>query len=1080
MIELEHGNASELVPVLSSAYEAKVAGLPGIPASILNGANSKQVVVMGTPEQIIEIRGMASELDAPVETIQKVTESFLLSSANEVDVVNTMVKQIYESRHEGLASDPADAAFLSDAGNRRLIVVAKPDHIEEIKQLVKQVQVLGTDRTARQSKSLALVHIKGAEAMTVLSQVFSVEMATTEPARKLILTPSGDGDSLFMDAPDDLAKRVETLLVVLDQPGEKEERTVKLIKVADAAEVARLQPLIEQLYTDRYQGNEQEPADAKIIAEPVTATLVVSGREDHVLAIEMMVAELGLRKPQSRPRVTRVYDLKNAQATTLATTVTQLYEEKLKDSPGASKEQVLVLPDAATNRLIVMAPDNELPVLEELISQVDQVSLQTAGTRVFKLKANEASQVADLIKSTLVNITAAADPKSNTLIVSGEPEDLQAVAVIIEQLDNLTDKPNREVQVFTLVNSPADAAALQAKEVYLDQMKGKNNLGDSDAMILPDASGNRLIVTANILQLPLIKDVITALDQETASDDRKMVVHALKNGSATSVMSIIANVYASELERTDAALKLSVTASVDDKSLVVSGQPEDLAKVAELVATLDAPTFTGEVEVRSYRLPEGDTDDLAEALNNIFERPDGTPGGAIQPKFEADDDTRHLLVAATADQFDRIEELIEDFQSAAEVTHGIKTFRLAKGDSEEIAKVLREMLDAEETSSSSSSRSSSYYRSRYSRSSSQKPKAKVTSATAINAVIVQGAPSQLAMAEELVQTLEEMDRPETSVMEVVHLEKAEAASVADAVNRALQGGERTRNSSSRSRTSSYRSSSSSESKPEVTVTPEVNSNSLVIVGPAERVKSVTELVRELDIKGETEGGVDIRIYKLENGEVKSVSETLEDMIERVLNLMPGSDQDRSRRRFSVRVWGHEDTKTLFVLVPPRQFALVEKLLPMLDQKSEEAMQQGELNFYPVKHASASRLSSVVEDIVDRMAMLTPGSDDERRARQYSVRFWSHTDSNTIIAVVPPDLESMTEELITMLDTSSEVQERLGEIQVFPLKFGEAEDVANMLEEMVERMLSLNPKPGLTSSQMVRLVRIWPHEDTNSL
>jgi len=203
VIELEHGNASELVPVLSSAYEAKVAGLPGIPASILSGANSKQVVVMGTPQQIIEIRGMASELDAPVETIQKVTESFRLSSADEVDVVSTMVKQIYESRHEGLASDPADAAFLSDAGNRRLIVVAKPDHIEEIKQLVKQVQVVGTDRTARQSKSLALAHIKGAEAMTVLSQVFSVEMAATEPARKLILTPSPDGGSLFMDAPED-------------------------------------------------------------------------------------------------------------------------------------------------------------------------------------------------------------------------------------------------------------------------------------------------------------------------------------------------------------------------------------------------------------------------------------------------------------------------------------------------------------------------------------------------------------------------------------------------------------------------------------------------------------------------------------------------------------------------------------------------------------------------------------------------------------------------------------------------------------------------------------------------------------
>ena len=117
------------------------------------------------------------------------------------------------------------------------------------------------------------------------------------------------------------------------------------------------------------------------------------------------------------------------------------------------------------------------------------------------------------------------------------------------------------------------------------------------------------------------------------------------------------------------------------------------------------------------------------------------------------------------------------------------------------------------------------------------------------------------------------------------LEKAEAASVADAVNRALQGGGSARSSSSRSRNSSSsrsRSSSSSDENPEVTVTPEVNSNSLLIVGPVELVKTVTELVRQLDIKGETEGGVDIKIYKLENGEVKSVSQTLEDMIERVL------------------------------------------------------------------------------------------------------------------------------------------------------------------------------------------------------
>ena len=927
VVELTQSSASILVPVLVSAYEAKMEGLPGSPATILSGASDKQVVIMGTPAQIIEIREMVSELEAPVN--------------------------------------------------------------------------IESDRVSR------------------------------------------------------------------------------VIELGDISEVERLQPLVEQVYLDRYKDNVQEPADAQIISDPSAGSLIISGSKDHVKVIEEIVSNLRKKNNQPRPRITRVYELNNTQAETLATTVTQLYAEKLKDNPGADPNQALVLADSTANRLIVMAPDDEFDVIEELINQLDKVSLQLSGTRVFKLKANDPAQLATILTGAISGVSATPDLKSNTLVVSGTPENLQAASVIVEQLDNVSDKPDREVKVFTLLNSKAETTATQAMEVYVDQMKGKSDLGDSDAVIMPDPNGGRLIVTANSLQFSLIKEVIETLDQKTVVSDRKTVVYPLKSGSAASIMSVIANVFSTELELADADMKLSVTASVDDKSLVVSGQQEDLTKVAELVDKLDAPTLSGEVEVRSYRLSEGDTGDLAQALNNIFERPDGSPSGSIQPKFEADEDTKHLLVAATKDQFQRIEKLIEDFQSAAEVTHGIKTFRLTRGESEDIAKVLREMLGAEDNSSSSSSRSSSYYRYRYGRSSSQNEKAKVTSAKAINAVIVQGSASQLSMAEELVKTLDEMERPEASVMEVVHLEEAEAASVADAVNRALQGGDGARSSSSRSRSSSSRSSSSDDN-PEVTVTPEVNSNSLVIVGPLELVKTVTELVRQLDIKGETEGGVDIKIYKLENGEVKSVGQTLEDMIERVLMLMPGSSEDRSRRRYSVRVWGDEPTKTLFVLVPPRQTALVEKLLPLLDQKTEEALQSGELKVYPVQNARASRLASVLEDIIDRMAQLAPGTEDERRARQYSVRFWSHEESNTLMAVVPPSLEALTERLVTMLDTSSEVQEQLGEIQLFPLQFGDAEEVANMLEDMMERLFYLNPRPGLTTSQMARLVRIWPHVDTNSI
>ena len=1042
---------------------------------------SNLLIVAGSPEDLQAVGMIVEQLDVGNPNVAKEIKVVALPDDDGEELAK-LAARVWGAQMRGVEG-VNNVSFNHEPSGKRLIIVSPEAMMEQAEAVVNGLLV-SPEASKRDVVVVGLDRASAATLVPILTSAYQAKVEGLPGTTATILPGATDKQVVVMGTAVQI-KEIREMVSELETPADaKPDRISRVIKLGDTAEVERLQSLAEQVYMDRFKWSADNPADAQILADPAAQSLVVSGRNEHVKAIEEIVTELRLKTKQPRPRLTRVYDLKNAQATTLAATVTQLYTEMLKDQPGANPGQVLVLPDATSNRLIVMAPDDEFDVLEGIIQQVDQVSLQTAGTRIFKLQANDPSQVATILTGAISGISAVSDPKSNTLIVSGEPEDLQAASVIIEQLDNLTDKPDRAVQVFTLVNTKADTVATQAREVYLDQMKGKTQLGDVDAMIMADASGNRLIVTANIRQLPLIKEVITMLDTETVSGDRELKVYALKKGSAASVMSVIANVLATELEQTDLAKKLTVTASADDRSLVVSGQPEDLDKVAELVSTLDAPNFTGEVEVRSYRLPEGDTDDLAEALNKIFEKPSGQVGGRIQPRFEADDDTRHLLVAATADQFARIEKLIEEFQAAAEVTHGIKTFRLAKGKSDEIAKVLRDMLDAEDTSSSSSYRSSSYYRSRYSRSSSSQPaKAKVTSAEAINAVIVQGTPSQLATAEELVQTLEKMDRPEASVMEVVHLEKAEAASVADAVNRALQGGERTyRSSSSRSRSSysSRSSSSSSDEKPDVTVTPEVNSNSLVIVGPMEKVKSVTELVRQLDVKGETEGGVDIRIYKLENGEVKSVGQTLEDMIERVLNLMPGSETDRSRRRFSVRVWGDEPTKTLFVLVPPRQFPLVERLLPMLDQKSEEALQQGELKFYPVKNATAARLAEVVEDIIDRMAMLTPGTEEERRARQYTVRFWSHKDSNTVLAVVPPDLEALTEQLITMLDTSSEVQERLGEIKIYPLQFGEAGDVASMLEDMVERMLALNPKPGLTSYEMVRLIRIWPHEDTNSL
>ncbi|MEC8987730.1 MAG: hypothetical protein VYB66_00685, partial [Verrucomicrobiota bacterium] len=380
-----------------------------------------------------------------------------------------MVKQIYESRHEGSASDPADAAFLSDAGNRRLIVVAKPDHIKEIKQLVKQHQVMGTDRTARQSKSLALAHIKGAEAMTVLSQVFSVEMAATEPARKLILTPSPDGDSLFMDAPDDLAKRVETMLVVLDQPGEKEERSVRLIKVGDAAEVARLQPLVEQLYTDRYEGNEQEPADAKIVPDPISGNLIVSGRKTHLELIGSLVTDLqGTITTGRQSKSLVLTHIKGAEAMTV---LNQVFSVEMAATEPARKLILTPSPDGSS--LFMDAPDDLAKRVEALLVVLDQPG-EKEERSVKLIKVGDAAEVARLQplveqlytdryqgnEQEPADAKIIADPITATLVVSGREDHVLAIEGMVKELGLQKSQTRpRVTRVYDLKNAQAEKLA---------------------------------------------------------------------------------------------------------------------------------------------------------------------------------------------------------------------------------------------------------------------------------------------------------------------------------------------------------------------------------------------------------------------------------------------------------------------------------------------------------------------------------------------------------------------------------------------------------------------------------------------
>ncbi|MFM8582072.1 MAG: hypothetical protein ACKOFW_11290, partial [Planctomycetaceae bacterium] len=67
-------------------------------------------------------------------------------------------------------------------------------------------------------------------------------------------------------------------------PAARETRT---LEVGTAADVQRLQPLVQQLYQDQWKDRQDtDPADAQIVPDPRTGRLIVTGKPAHLDQIE--------------------------------------------------------------------------------------------------------------------------------------------------------------------------------------------------------------------------------------------------------------------------------------------------------------------------------------------------------------------------------------------------------------------------------------------------------------------------------------------------------------------------------------------------------------------------------------------------------------------------------------------------------------------------------------------------------------------------------------------------------------------------------------------------------------------------
>lgn len=1104
VFQIVSADVTQLATILSTSLVTLERGSGRTTPRVSVGADpqSNSLVVSGEVRDLNAAATIIEQLDQGARKEPRKIRVIALQSGKAADTA-AKLRQLYLDQVKTMRqSGPADALILPDAVSDRLIITATSEHLELLEGLVAELDKLAGD-TARQVRILQMKKNTPSALQALISQMFALEMAA-EPGQRLALFPLADSRTLVAEAPKPVMDRVQKLVDQIEEvalaaddrasrmfeigiqdlqrvlslvrplyeselkgvsPNEAPDlvlvpdsatgrlfatgksshleilakavakvhgdgplagRETRIFSIGSAEEVQRQLSLTQQLYQEQLKGLEaSEPANAQFIPDPLAGRIIVTASVAHLDRVAAILEKLRGSGGGVGERETRIFDLTSATAAELAETVTLLFTQELKKKPGVVSDRALILPDPLANRLIVSGPKDQVQDLEGIIRQLDKVSVQTGGARVFRLKLAEPDQVATILSTALVRwergggrgaprISIGIDTKNRTLVISGDARDLSAAASIIDQLDNGAELVDRQMRVVPTRPGLAPDLATKMKLLYQDQMKSKPDLGQADALFLGDSASDRLIITAAVTQMPVIEAVLKTLEAGQTETSRELRVISLKRNSAASVGAIVSQLFAREVANTNPDLKLTVSPAPDDRTLVAEGPAASLARLQELVASLDVAREEG-FQLRSYSLADSRAIELAPALTRLFaERNPGLTGA--QPRFEADAASNILLVGAPREQFEQIGKLIEELKAGVSISNEIMTFKLVNSEAEQVATVLTSILGVEQIPS--------WARFRFGGAPRTDPKEiRIAPAPAVNSIVVQGPPQALRTAEQVIRNLDGAEGQRNAVIQTVQLKKATPEAVAEAVNKAL--------AARGPKTSGLRA----------TVTPVASSNSVLIDGPAEAVGDVIKIIRELDDES-TGGDVEIRIYKLENGRARELSQLLNQMLQGVLRESLRAARGRGegdggrRREANVSIAADERGNSLIISAARDQFKVIEQLLVTLDQ-SRQATDKA-VQFVWLKRARAL-------DVADRLELLFAG-----RARDERPIIEADVASNSISIIGKQDDIREIEAIVAQLDGAAKetaVQVRMIVVENTPV------------DQMAEMVVSLYTQLG---------------------
>ncbi len=631
----------------------------------------------------------------------------------------------------------------------------------------------------------------------------------------------------------------------------------------------------------------------RLLADNEANALIIASTQANIDALKEIVKLLDTL-PVGDAVIVRIFMLENASATRVKQVVDQLFSqgEAIRRLPGTKRQglpptatgqalagDIAVAVDERTNAMIVAGREEAVALVEVMIKDLDSDrASKWIEPAIIPLKHADSSTLARELNAVLVKGLAAT------------PESI-GLQRQFGRLRMVADGKN-----------PADPGSTVAADLFAPL---------TGLVITSDDQLNALLVIGTPSNNTIVKQLVGMLDVEAASAANTVHVYPLVHASADRVAGVVRDLFHQREASPDARPedKLVVSSDVRTNAIIASSSQKSFAILEGLLKTLDGEKSNFSVGLHVVPVVGADVKTLAPRIDRLMREriTAASQSGSVRNALDAfsiepEPSSNLLIVACSDENLQIVKELVTALSSDSET--------LAKGERMDIIQLTKARA-AEVVQSLTAL---------YVEKENARRGTNAVTATAnerLNAIVINGNEQDMIELRALVQKLDGAEVAARQQIKWIELKSASASEVVRLLQSVLagrpMGGGTGIGARQATRVQFLRDKVVNELAPkgklpteadidgaikdQVTLTPDVRTNSVWITAPAPVVTLISEMIQ--DIEESTAGSRKIEYYKLQNADAHQMADLLRDTFNlkqqgNSLVLVPNHQQDNQQ------------------------------------------------------------------------------------------------------------------------------------------------------------------------------------------